>query len=56
MVPNLDTSKALDINIEEFSVSDDEMDTNRDREFFMEQAAKEMAEEQERAKAIIERF
>ena len=45
LVPNIDTSKVLDIHIDELSESDDEMDTNRDREFFMEQAAKEMAEE-----------
>ena len=46
----------IDVNIEEYSESEDEMDTNRDREFFMEQAAKEKAEELERARAVMEQF
>ena len=60
LVPSLalnnNLQSQIDVNIEEYSDSEDEMDTNRDREFFMEQAAKEKAEELERARAVMEQF
>jgi hypothetical protein len=55
IMPKLNTDFMKDINIEEFD-SDSDQETERDKQYFMDLAMKEMKEEQEKAKKVMQDF
>ena len=55
-IPKLDSNWINNLNVEEFDDFDSDQETDRDRQFFMEQSLKEMKEEQEKAKLVMLEF